>query len=309
VTGCLLLNKSSGITSFKSLTPVKKALQTPKVCHTGTLDNFAQGLLVILAHRAVKLSSYFMGCDKQYRAVIRFGEETDTLDPEGKLIAAGPVPGLKELEAALPAFTGTIQQAPPGYSAVHINGKRAYKLAREGIAIEMKKKPVTIHSLSLAAWDPPHAELEIHCSSGTYIRSLARDLAIALGSRAHLRSLIRTKVGNFSLEDAILLSEKEPCDHEETIKTALMPISANLFAKLGIPCIYLDSQNAMIVSHGGDLHQLQKNVPELEKLCGSACTKIALFRPAADGHSPAAFAAVIEKKEHLWKYGFVNAAD
>jgi tRNA pseudouridine55 synthase len=307
MTGCLLLNKNPGVSSFDSLRPVKKALKTPKVCHTGTLDSFARGLLVILTGRAVKLSSYFTGCDKQYRALLRFGEETDTLDPEGKLIACGPIPGLEELKAALPAFTGTIMQAPPVYSAVHINGKRAHELARAGAAVEMKKRPVTVHSLSLAAWDPPYAELEVHCSSGTYIRSLARDLALAAGSRAHLRSLIRAKVGNFLLEGAVSLSGKiSDDDTEKTIQNSLMPISAGLFSKLGIPSIFLDERNVKAVSHGGDIQLLLKTMPEPEDYCKSACTAIALFGPLSEGGT---FAALIEKKERLWKYVFVNAAD
>ena len=205
MTGCLLFYKKPGTSSFDSLRPIKKALQTPKVCHTGTLDSFAEGLLVVLTGRAVKLSSYFTGCDKQYRALLRFGEETDTLDPLGTTVATAPVPGQAAIEAALPAFTGTIQQAPPSYSAIHINGKRAHELARAGVEVEMKKRPVTIHKLVLTAWNPPHAELDVHCSSGTYIRSLARDIALVVGSRAHLRSLVRVKVGNFHINDALSL--------------------------------------------------------------------------------------------------------
>jgi len=298
VNGCLLLNKNPGTTSFDSLRPVKKALKTPKVCHTGTLDSFAQGLLVVLTGRAVKLSSIFTGCDKQYRALLRFGEETDTLDPQGTLVAAAPIPRQEDLEAALPAFTGTILQAPPLYSAVHVNGKRAHALARAGIAIEMKKRPVTIYGISLTAWDPPCAELEIHCSSGTYIRSLARDLALAIGSRAHLHTLKRTKVGNFSLQDAFSIPSETTNDHfmEETIKTALQPLNTELFAKLGIPCIQINKETAKIVSHGGDLKLLREAIPLPKK------NTIALFGPES-------FAALIEQKDHLWNYRFVNAAD
>ena len=300
MTGCILLNKSPGITSFDSLRPVKKAFNTPKVCHTGTLDSFAEGLLVLLTGRAVKLSSYFTGCDKQYRAILRFGEETDTLDPLGTTVATGSIPHPEEIKAALTSFTGTIFQAPPVFSAIHINGKRAHELARAGAAIEMKKRPVTIYSISLTSWESPHAELEVHCSSGTYIRSLARDIALAIGSRAHLRSLIRTKVGNFLLEDAISLPSgtgEEPDKEfsmEETLKTALQPLTPELFSKLGIHYIQLNDHDARIVSRGGDLQSLINIIP--------AHTPIALFGPDS-------FAALIEKKEHLWKYRFVNAAD
>jgi len=298
VTGLLLLHKNPGTTSFDSLKPVKKALKTPKVCHTGTLDSFAQGLLVVLTGRAVKLSSIFTGYDKQYQALLRFGEETDTLDPQGKPVASAPIPRKEDMEAAFPAFTGTILQAPPLYSAIHVNGKRAHTLARAGIAIEMKKRPVTIYSISLTAWDPPYAELEIHCSSGTYIRSLARDLALAIGSRAHLHALKRTMVGNFSLQDALSIPPKTPNSFhiEEIINTALQPLNIELFSKLNIPCVQINEETAKVVSHGGNLKLLREALPEPEN------NTIALFGPES-------FAALIEQKDHLWNYKFVNAAD
>jgi tRNA pseudouridine55 synthase len=300
MTGCLLLNKNPGLSSFKSLVPVKKALMTPKVCHTGTLDSFARGLMIVLTGRAVKLSTIFTGCDKQYRALLRFGEETDTLDPEGAVVASAPVPRREELEAILPAFTGTIEQAPPLYSAIHINGRRAHELARAGVKIEMKKRPVTIYSLSLVSWDPPHAELEIHCSSGTYIRSLARDLAIAAGSRAHLCDLTRTKVGNFSLDDALSLSSEKSDDHtKEMIKAAIEPLNAGLFNKLGIAAVNIDEKTAAAVSRGVDPQLLRKAIPGLENNSGSVA---ALF-----GSSD--FLALIEQKNNLWKYRFVHAND
>ena len=306
MTGCLLINKNPGTSSFESLRPIKKALETPKVCHTGTLDSFAQGLLVVLTGRAVKLSSFFTGCGKQYRALLRFGEETSTLDPEGEVIASAPIPGRAALEAILPAFTGTIEQAPPLYSAVHINGRRAHELARAGEVIEMKKRPVTIFSLSLVSWASPHAELEVHCSSGTYIRSLARDLAIALGSRAHLRSLIRTKVGDFEINNALSLPMEAGRDPsldiftEKAVKSALLPLNPVLFQKLGIPSVSIDEQSAGIVSHGGDLGFLR--IPEPGNIQQPSSPVIALFCHDS-------LAAVIEKKDGLWKYRFVHAAD
>ena len=310
--GCLLLNKNPGISSFESLWPIKKALKTPKICHTGTLDSFAQGLLVVLTGRAVKLSSIFTGCDKQYRACLRFGEETDTLDPLGTIVSRAPLPRQEELEAALPVFTGNILQAPPSFSAIHINGKRAHELARAGIKVEMKKRPVTIYSLSLISWDPPHAELEVHCSSGTYIRSLARDIALALNSRAHLRSLKRSRVGNFSLDNALSLPSENSNNTKngenyikEMIVKALMPLNPQLFAKLGISCINIDEKTAKIVSHGGDLELLKRAIPELESFTAAGHnpeknTQIALFGQGS-------FASLIEQKAGVWKYRFVNA--
>ena len=298
--GLLLLNKNPGISSFDSLRLIKKVLKTPKVCHTGTLDSFAQGLLVTLTGRAVKLSALFTGCDKQYRARVLFGKETDTLDPEGKVIAAAPVPELKALEAVLPAFTGKILQAPPLYSAIHINGKRAHELARAGVEVTMKKRPVTVHRLSLLSWDPPHAELEVHCSSGTYIRSLARDIALAIRSRAHLEFLIRTKVGNFSLNDALSLPYEKSNDlelMEKMITGAMLPLNPPLFAGLGIPSINIDQKTAKIVSHGGDLTPALQGIGNMEN------------QPMAALFGPLSLAALIEQKSGVWKYYYVNQTD
>jgi len=325
MTGCLLLNKNPGTSSFDSLRPIKKALGTGKVCHTGTLDTFADGLLVILTGQAVKLSAWFTGCDKRYLALVRFGEETDTLDPEGKMIATAPLPQRSDVEAALPAFTGEIMQAPPIFSAIHVNGKRAHELARAGIETEMKKRPVTIHSLSLRSWDPPHAELEVHCSSGTYIRSLARDMALAVGSRAHLRTLRRTQVGNFSLDNALSLPSGKfeasagntngdagntgagdtGADHTdsgqplpvELIRAAVQPLSPELFARLGIPGISIDEKTTRAVSHGGDLNFLRRSIPGLENHSVAA-----LFGPVS-------FACLVERRDDKWRYGCVFAAD
>jgi len=299
MTGCLLLNKNPGTSSFDSLRPIKKALGTGKVCHTGTLDTFADGLLVILTGQAVKLSAWFTGCDKRYLALVRFGEETDTLDPEGKMIATAPLPQRSDVEAALPAFTGEIMQAPPIFSAIHINGKRAHELARAGIETEMEKRPVTIHSLSLRSWDPPHAELEVHCSSGTYIRSLARDMALAVGSRAHLRALRRTQVGNFSLDDALSLpsgNTDQPLP-VEAIRAAVQPLSPELFARIGIPSISIDEKTARAVSHGGDLNFLRRSIPGLENHSVAA-----LFGPVS-------LACLVERRDDRWRYGCVFATN
>jgi tRNA pseudouridine55 synthase len=339
--GYLLLNKNPGLTSFESLIPVKKALGTGKVCHSGTLDKFARGLLVVLTGRAVKLFPWFSGCGKSYRALLRFGEETDTLDPEGAVIAAGPVPSREALEAIFPAFTGTIEQAPPLYSAIHVDGKRAHELARQGRAPEMKKRPVTVYGLSLLTWDPPHAELEIRCSSGTYIRSLARDLALAANSRSHLRELTRTAVGDFSLDEALRLPERTTADRgvagRETIRTetdggsgdagagaadrirgALRPLDGELFARLGIPSLAVDGAAERILSRGGDLQALMAVLAPPRKtgaaesgpdggVSGAANRTLALFGPGGKAPDGGALAALVEERSGRWRYGFVAA--
>ncbi len=214
ISGIVLLAKQPGITSFSSLYTVKKALGTKKVGHTGTLDSFAQGLLVVCAGNLTRLSQKITGFDKEYEAVIEFGTETDTLDPTGNVIKSTGLPAYETFQKSLEQFNGEIMQCPPAFSALHVDGKRASDLCRQGYAVELEARPVTVFS---------HEILEVHfeseseqveqrlvkyarirfcVSKGTYIRSLARDIGIACGSSAHLAGLLRTKVGMFNLEDA-----------------------------------------------------------------------------------------------------------
>ncbi|MDR1319608.1 MAG: tRNA pseudouridine(55) synthase TruB [Treponema sp.] len=238
--GLLLLNKKPGLTSFEALRPVKRALGTGKVGHTGTLDKFAGGLLLVLSGRALKLSPWFFHCAKQYEGVVRFGEETDTLDPEGKVTAKAEVPPPEAVERALSLFRGEIEQAPPEYSAIHIDGKRASALARAGKAPEMKKRPVCIYRLELLSWESPDARIRVHCSSGTYIRSLARDIALAAGSRAHLAALLRTGVAGFKLADAV----PAPEDEGTALLEALKPVDRGIISRLGLP--HFDLEEGMV---------------------------------------------------------------
>lgn len=203
LSGLALLRKPEGITSFQALYPIKRSLASGKVGHTGTLDRFAHGLLVILTGSYSRLSPYVMYGEKLYRGLIAFGTETDTLDPEGSVIAVAPPPTRQNLEEALPAFRGPILQRPPAYSAVHIGGKRAYQLALEGKEPALKERRVNIISLELLSYEGVEALVEVRCSSGTYIRSLARDIAAACGSRAHLRALERLSIGPFHVKDAV----------------------------------------------------------------------------------------------------------
>ena len=199
----MLFAKESGPTSFSSLGVIKKALGTGRVGHTGTLDSFAEGLLVVLVGRMTRLVPYITATEKRYQAVVAFGSETDTLEPTGTVVATGPLPTRQQLESVLDQFRGRISQVPPLYSAVHVDGQRASDIARTGNTVQVPPREVTIHSLELTDFDGQHSLLEVVCSKGTYIRSLARDLALAVGSRAHLVALRRTGVGPFRLEDAV----------------------------------------------------------------------------------------------------------
>jgi tRNA pseudouridine55 synthase len=227
--GILLYAKPAGLTSFASLYRVKKALGTRKIGHTGTLDSFAEGLLVLLVGRYTKLVQHITGMDKQYRAVIRFGSETDTLDPTGTVTAQADMPAEAAFRAALPQFTGTIPQTPPAYSAIHINGKRASDLARSGKEVEMEAREVTIHSIDVLDFSGDTATIDVHCSKGTYIRSLARDIARACGSRAHLAALTRTAVGPFTLAEAL-----SPADSDESLRAAVAGRTSALEQRLGL---------------------------------------------------------------------------
>jgi tRNA pseudouridine55 synthase len=298
--GLILLHKQPGITSFDALRDIKRALNTGKAGHTGTLDKFAEGLLLVLTGRALKLSQWFTHCDKQYEGVMRFGAETDTLDPEGAVIANAPVPGRDAVEAALVQFRGDIEQAPPAYSAIHIDGERASALARRGDAPEMRKRPVHIYRLELLSWEPPLARIFVHCSSGTYIRSLARDIALAVGSRAHLTALVRTHVAGFKLEDAKMGSGEWGVGSREDRGAVfpiphIHPIDRIVFNTIGVTCFDISPADATKIRTGKPLERVLPNV--LQNVIQNV---IALF-------SGDELIAIIERSDNKWKYGYVYA--
>ena len=209
LSGLLLYAKKSGMTSFSSLWNIKHALGTDKVGHTGTLDSFADGLLVVLTGSLTHIVPHITGFAKTYQAVVCFGRETDTLDPTGKVIRTAKAVTKEEVLSVLPQFTGAIMQRPPLYSALHVDGKRASDLVRSGETVQLEERAVFIYSLSVCDFLPAsekddcsYALLEITCSKGTYIRSLARDIANALGTAGHVTALRRTAVGPFTLETA-----------------------------------------------------------------------------------------------------------
>jgi len=288
--GLILLNKKTGVTSFEALGDIKRALSTGKVGHTGTLDKFASGLLVVLAGRALKLSPWFSHCDKQYIGRICFGSETDTLDSEGEKIAEATLPSRERVESALTKFTGRIMQMPPAYSAIHINGKRASSLARSGKTVEMKERPVSIYKLELRLWRPPFAEIFVHCSSGTYIRSLARDIALAAGSRAHLCALTRTHVAGFKLEDA-------QCTVADDEEVSLKPIDKTIIGTLGLPWFEISLSEAEKIAYGKPLEPILDGKP-LSSMPSDPDFSAAVFL----GES---LTAIIEKTVGKWKYGCV----
>lgn len=204
--GVLLLDKPAGPTSHDMVGRARRALGLRRVGHTGTLDPFATGLLLLCAGAATRLVRFLQPLPKRYDATIRLGEETETLDPEGEVTRSSDAwrsVGREEVERALAGLTGRISQVPPRYSAKRIDGDRAYRAARAGEAVELEPREVVVHELELSGFDLPEVRVETTVSSGTYVRALARDLGRDLGCGAHLRELRRTAVGPFPVSEAL----------------------------------------------------------------------------------------------------------
>ncbi len=201
--GWLLVDKPDGVTSHDVVQSARGWLRQRRVGHTGTLDPLATGLLVLCLGAATRLSEYLLKQSKEYRAVVRLGQTTDSYDADGVVTATCPVDiGLAKLTAALHQFRGEIEQTPPAFSAIKSEGKRAYKLAREGKPVRLPARSVRIEQLSVIDFEAPCVTLDITCSAGTYVRALAHDLGQILGCGAHLAALRRTAVGPFSVRQA-----------------------------------------------------------------------------------------------------------
>jgi len=213
VNGVLLLNKPVGITSNAALQTAKRLFQAEKAGHTGTLDPFANGLLPLCLGEATKFSQYLLDADKTYRAVMQLGVTTTTGDPEGEVLDTKPVNVTRtDLNAAIARFIGTIEQTPPMYSALKHQGKPLYEYARAGIEIERKSRSIHIRAIELCALDGSQATINVRCSAGTYIRTLAEDIGKTLGCGAHLTELTRTASGGFQLDQAVNLATLENSD-------------------------------------------------------------------------------------------------
>lgn len=230
--GVLLLDKPEGLSSNHALQRAKRALDARKAGHTGTLDPFATGLLVCCLGRGTKLAGQLLDSDKGYRATISFGTETDSGDLTGQVVSAMPddFAGITadELQAVLPEFRGEIQQIPPMHSALKRDGKPLYKYAREGIVLERPPRSVTIHTLDVLSVTPHEAVVDVICSKGTYIRTLAQDIGRRLGCGAHLSALQRTRVGPFHIDQAIALETLQMMDAPQSVLIGLNDLPAGL---------------------------------------------------------------------------------
>ncbi len=226
--GIILTDKAEGESSYDVVRRFKRHFGIKKVGHAGTLDPFATGLLIILLGQGTKLSPYLMAGRKRYSATMEMGIETDTLDPTGRIVNRKPVPDLNrdDILKVLQGFTGEIEQVPPAFSAVKYEGERAYKLARKGVDVSLKRRKVHIHSIELKSVDLPFITLDICCSAGTYIRSLAYDIGIKSGTVAHLKSLRRICSGSFSVESSVLSKEVETFEPKELFEKCIPLIDA-----------------------------------------------------------------------------------
>jgi tRNA pseudouridine55 synthase len=207
ISGVLVVDKPVGMTSHDVVQVIRNGTSLRRAGHTGTLDPRASGVLVILVGPAVRLSEYVSASDKRYQAIIRLGSTTDTFDADGRFTRSNVPVNVTEaqFEEVLKSFIGEIEQTPPPYSAVKVQGRKAYEMARQGEEVDLTPRKIQVHHLEVLEWAPPEVVVDVHCSSGTYVRSLANDLGEKLGCGAYLVGLRRTKSGRFSLRDAVPL--------------------------------------------------------------------------------------------------------
>jgi tRNA pseudouridine55 synthase len=261
ISGALLLDKPLGLSSNAALQTAKRLLGAAKAGHAGTLDPLASGLLLLLFGEATKFAGPLLEADKEYVALLKLGESTATGDAEGAVVARGTVdvPESK-IDAALQQFMGTIEQIPPMYSALKQGGVPLYDLARRGETVERRARQVRILQIRATRFEPPFLELQVRCSKGTYIRTLGEDIAVKLGTVAHLAALRRTASGGFRVEDAVSLDALDAADPEAR-KAMLLPLTSLLN---GLPRAELDAAAEARFRNG----QALANPTPQEGLCG-----------------------------------------
>ena len=257
VSGVLLIDKPQGMTSQQVVSKVKYLLKSDmhdskKAGHTGTLDPMATGLLPICLGEATKFSHYQLDAIKSYQAIIKLGEQTDTGDAEGEIIATIPVPNVTQamLQSVTEQFLGEIMQVPPMYSALKKDGKKLYELAREGIEVERAARPLTIYELSLTPLSDQQLQLNVTCSKGTYVRVLAEDIAKALGTLGHLTALRRIQTGDFEIADAITLADFAALDIAARLDK-LLAVDACVHS---LPSLVLDDSQSKRIQQGQRLN-------------------------------------------------------
>jgi len=261
VSGVLVVDKPVGLTSHDVVQIIRRGTGIRRAGHTGTLDPRASGVLVVLVGPAVRLSEFVSAADKRYQATLRLGTSTDTYDAEGQVMRSSSVDDLSEeqFEETIKKYVGEIEQVPPPYSAVKVKGRKAYEHARKGEEVELKPRKINVYNLEILEWAPPETVIDVYCSSGTYVRSLANDLGDDLGTGAYLIGLRRTKSGRFTLRDAVPLRQLQDAFLTSEWYRYLIPAAEALG---DWPGIELDEEQVEKVRHG---HRIPAN-EEAEEL-------------------------------------------
>lgn len=246
VNGWIVLDKPVGMTSTHAVSAVRRIFNAKKAGHAGTLDPLASGILPLAFGEATKTVPYVVDGEKAYTFTVKWGTETDTDDSEGLAVATSDArPTVAEIEAALPRFMGIVMQVPPRYSAIKVDGERAYDLARDGESVELRARPVEIEALRLVAHDAGTATFEAECGKGTYVRAIARDLGRHLGCLGHVVALRRTRVGPFSLADAVPFADLEGAPDKAA--EFLVSVEGGL---VELPCVVLNRDAATRLRRG-----------------------------------------------------------
>ncbi len=255
VNGWVVLDKPVGMTSTHAVARLKRLFNAKKAGHAGTLDPLASGVLPVAFGEATKTVPFVQDGEKAYRFTIQWGAETDSDDADGQIVARSDVrPEINAILAALPHFIGTILQTPPAYSAIKINGERAYDIARDGETPELSPRPVTIHELVMTESGADDATFEARCGKGTYVRAIARDLGRVLGCLGHVSALRRTRVGPFSETDAVPLAQIE----DATVPDAMQRVEAGL---LELPQVVVDRDSAARLRRGQSILLRGRDAP------------------------------------------------
>lgn len=276
VSGWIALDKPYDMTSTQAVSRVRRLFEAQKGGHAGTLDPLATGILPIALGEATKTVPFLVDAAKAYRFTIAWGSTTNTLDREGVVTARSDVrPTRGEVEAVLPGFVGQIEQVPPAFSAIKVDGERAYDLARAGVEVELKSRLITVHALTVASQpDADHIELEMTCGKGAYVRAIVRDVAAALGACAHVSDLRRTRVGRFDEARAICLETLEDLVHKGAASEALLPVETALD---DIPVLAVTTEDAFRLKQGRPIVLLPRQVDALrERLIGDSRTVLAM---------------------------------
>ena len=277
VNGWVCLDKPLEMGSTDAVSKVRRLFNAQKAGHAGTLDPLASGILPIALGEATKTVPFMMDAEKVYRFTVNWGVSTDSLDREGEIVARSDVrPSLEAVRAALSAFVGEIDQVPPQYSAIKVGGQRAYDLARDGVEFELATRRVTIHEAAVTDTpDADHVELTIRTGKGVYVRSLARDLAAALGAEGHVSALRRERVGPFSTENAVTLDSLEEMVHRGAASEGLLPVATALD---DIPELAVTDQDAFSLRQGRPIVLLPRQVETLKSRLREGSRTVSAFQ-------------------------------